>query len=67
MILSRLIKTRLVGVLVRLAKLSGLTQKDISRLETGMIEKISLEDAARLAWVFGLSIDDVARVFGVWR
>ena len=52
---------------VRLAKLSGLNQKDISRLETGMIEKISLEDAARLAWVFGLSLDDLARVFGVWR
>lgn len=48
-----------------LAELSGLSDKEISRIETGHSEKVSFESVIRLALVFDLPVQTIANEFGV--
>lgn len=48
-----------------LAELSGVSDKEISRIETGHSEKVSFESVVRLALVFDLPVQTIANEFGV--
>lgn len=49
----------------QLAKLAGVRQTDISRLETGQRGNVRFELVARLAAALSLSLDDVAYAAGI--